>query len=354
MHEEFKQAFDREELDQMSKRRMKNNLSKLYGQSSKGVYHSFKRNVAMVASVIGVVILSGGTVMAMVPEARNAIVSGVKGFFGTRKEAAKEVYGENTVDDYLHILDEVKEESTFNKDEIEFRMVSYIGDKKGMQILIEYSVNDSFYHSFPSFNEIRIEGEKEVFFAGERWINKENNTGYSLLNVAGADCGTYTLCINDLLWGSSYFEGEYKATFTIDEKQEFISKKIDKEYELKADADVRNVKIEDVEFTPVSSSIRMELKDGFDVNKVFDLVLNPHQDPENPDFYFIGEDGKRIDVDTMATFSEMWETNGEFSADGCALASEGAHTTLFIVAKEPIDMEKVIGIYLVGNVIDLK
>lgn len=349
MREIFNETFEKEKMPDISKRRVRNNLLQMFDEEQK---HAKKRvlgrYMALVCS-LAVIMVSGVTVIAGNSNLRESIAERVRGLFVSKDEAVNQVYKDKNVEEYIHIIEENDEKSSFDEEKLQLQLVSYMGDTNGIQILLQYAVNENIPHAYPSAEMLQVSGSKEAYILDQSWITSDDNHGYWIIYVSAEAEGSYTLCVENFLWGSQYFEGTYTANFSVNSNQVTNMYHVNRNYTLDFEGkNPKEIQVQSIGLSPVACTISVKMPENFSVNEAFNLILNPYENLDRDDLYFIDRNGKKCDIKGRAAFCSMWETNGEFDSYGCALASEGAETTLLILFENAVDIEQISGVCLVG------
>lgn len=349
MRDLFKETFEKEKMPDVSKRRVRNHLMEVFDEVQKPRRRITAGKIFALACSLSVLLISGVTVIAANADLRENIAEGVKGLFKSKEEAVTEVYKEKNVEEYLHVIGDDMEKSTFKEEELQLQLVSYMGDTNGIQILLQYAVNEEIPHAFPSVEMVQLSGPEEAYIIDQSWINSEENHGYWMIYASVTENGCYTLTVENFLWGSHYFEGVYTADFCVDNDNVTDIYQINRQYVLDFEGEgPKELEVENIGLSPVAGTISVKIPENFSVNEAFNLVLNPHEDLSRDDLYFIDKDGNKYDIKEKAAFCSMWETNGKFDSYGCALAGEGAETTLLILFDNAVDVEQISGVHLAG------
>lgn len=343
MRDLFKKTFEKEMMPEISKRRVGNKLMEAYNGEREMHRAPVKKRISAVACIVAI---SGITVMAGTTLGES-IADKIRNMFVSREEALTEAYNGEKIDKYVHTAE--AEYSDFDDSEVQLQFVSYMGDANGIQILLQYAVDNDIPGAFPNIENAYIEGKHEAYISDERWINRENNRGYLIIYADVPQDGNYRLTLEDMRWGSRYFEGKYTVEFCVDGSNAARIYQVDREYILYAEEEKQEkVRVKNVGLSPVTCTITVRLHENFNVNRTFAGVLGAHGDEMKNALYFIDRNGKKCDIICKAAFCSMWETNGRLDEDGCELAGEGAETTLLVWFDSAADTEQVAGVHLLG------
>ncbi|MDY5577618.1 MAG: hypothetical protein SPF70_09185 [Lachnospiraceae bacterium] len=355
MRDLFNETFEKETMPDCSKRRVRNHLLEVFDEVQKPKKKRAVGKISAIACSIAVFLISGVTVIAANADLRESIAEGVKGLFISKEKAVTEVYKGKNVEEYVRMIEDHMEKSTFDEEELQLQLVSYMGDTNGVQILLQYAVNEKFPHAFPSAESVKLSGVEEAYVIDQSWINSDDNHGYWMLYISVPENGIYTLTVENFLWGSHYFEGVYTADFSVDSNRVTNMYQINRQYELDFEGEgPKNLQIRNIGLSPVACTISVKMPENFNVNEAFNLVLNPHEDLSRDELYFLDQEGNKVDINEKSAFCSMWDTNGKFDAHGCELACEGAETTLLILFDNAVDVEEISGIHLMGEDIIFK